>query len=100
MVEIFTGPNCGYCAKAKALLDREGVEYHEYDVASTEHRDEYARRLSRSRSLPQVFANGEQVVGRISCSCTSGGSCANGSMAVARLRATSREPHPRRAARN
>lgn len=58
MVEIFTGPNCQYCAKAKALRDREGVAYAEYDIARDEHRDEYARRLPRSRSLPQIFTDG------------------------------------------
>ena len=63
MVEIFTGPNCQYCAKAKALRDREGVAYAEYDIARDEHRDEYARRLPRSRSLPQIFTDGVHLGG-------------------------------------
>ena len=31
-VEIYTSPFCGYCARAKALLTRKGVDYTEFDV--------------------------------------------------------------------
>ena len=31
-VEIYTTFFCPYCARAKALLDRKGVAYEEYDA--------------------------------------------------------------------
>lgn len=31
-VEIYTQWGCGYCVRAKALLDSKGVAYEEYDV--------------------------------------------------------------------
>ena len=31
-VEIYTSMFCGYCARAKALLSRKGVDYVDYDV--------------------------------------------------------------------
>ena len=30
-VEIYTKAFCGYCARAKALLESKGVPYEEYD---------------------------------------------------------------------
>jgi glutaredoxin 3 len=61
-IEIFTGPNCAYCENAKALLDRKGVVYREYDVsADPQHLEEFSRRLPRTRAIPQVFVDGEHI---------------------------------------
>ena len=63
-IEIFSGPNCGYCASAKRLLDRRGMTYIDYDIAADDaHREELLRRLPRSRSIPQIFINGEHIGG-------------------------------------
>ena len=50
-VEIYTSCFCGFCARAKALLNRKGVKYEEIDVM--EHpgkREEMRRRAGVSRA--------------------------------------------------
>jgi len=62
-IEIYTTPFCGYCARAKALLDGKGAEYDERDVMM----DDKARAEMRARanrtSVPQIFINGEHIGG-------------------------------------
>ena len=63
-IEIFSSPKCGYCDRAKALLDDLGYAYKELDVAGhAGHRIELQRRLPRVRSLPQIFVCGEHIGG-------------------------------------
>ena len=33
-VEIYTGPQCAFCDRAKALLNKKGVSFKEIDLAS------------------------------------------------------------------
>lgn len=62
-VEIYTTPFCGYCARAKALLDSKGVDYDERDVMM----DDKARTEMRARtnrtSVPQIFIDGRHIGG-------------------------------------
>lgn len=61
-VTIYSSGWCGYCMRAKALLDRKGVAYRELDVdGDRAHREEMIRRSGR-RTVPQIFI-GEQHVG-------------------------------------
>ena len=60
-IEIFTGPDCGYCRQAKALLDRLGLDYVEYDIAAEAHREALFRRLPRARAIPQIFVDGVHI---------------------------------------
>ncbi len=61
-IEIFSGPQCSYCAKAKALLQQRGLAYQEYDVAATaENLQEFQRRLPRVKSIPQIFIDHEYI---------------------------------------
>ncbi len=63
-IEIFSGPQCGYCESAKRLLDREGLAYVDYDVAANDsNRKELCRRLPRVRAIPQIFIDGEHIGG-------------------------------------
>jgi glutaredoxin 3 len=62
-VEIFTGPNCGYCHRAKAVLAKRNLEYKEVDVSTTEGRSEMQRRLPLARSIPQIFIDGKHIGG-------------------------------------
>ncbi|MBI3375365.1 MAG: glutaredoxin 3 [Betaproteobacteria bacterium] len=62
-VEIFTGPNCGYCRRAKAVLDRRNLQYREVDVSIAQGRDELQRRLPRARSIPQIFIGADHIGG-------------------------------------
>ncbi|HJQ58700.1 MAG TPA: glutaredoxin 3 [Vineibacter sp.] len=62
-VEIYTTPFCGYCARAKALLDGKGVAYDERDTMM----DDKARAEMRARtnrtSVPQIFIDGKHIGG-------------------------------------
>ena len=63
-IEVFSGPQCNYCAKAKALLESKGLEYEDLDIASDErHREDLLQRLPRSGSIPQIFIDGEHIGG-------------------------------------
>ena len=62
-VEIYTTPLCGYCLRAKRLLDLKGVEYREIDVMlSAERRDEMIRRAG-DHKVPKIFVDGESIGG-------------------------------------
>ena len=63
LVEVFSGPNCGYCDRAKALLDRKGVAFTDLDISQPENREAFMRRLPRSKAVPQIFIGGEHVGG-------------------------------------
>lgn len=55
-VEIYTQWGCPYCVRAKALLDRKGVAYAEYDVTmGGEKRAEMVRRVPGAMTVPQIL---------------------------------------------
>ena len=63
-VEMYTTQWCGYCARARALLQRKGVEFAEYDVEEEAGKREEARSRSGGRtSVPQIFINGQHIGG-------------------------------------
>lgn len=62
-VVVYSGDNCPYCVRAKHLLQRKGVAYHEIKVdGSPDVRAEMERRSQR-RTIPQIFINGHHVGG-------------------------------------
>lgn len=63
-VEIYTSPFCGYCFRAKRLLDRKGVSYEEYDVMMDgDRKAEMIRRAGGRTTVPQIFVDGRHVGG-------------------------------------
>lgn len=63
-VEIYTKFGCGYCARAKRLLNDKDVAYQEYDVTmDSEKRQEMVRRAPGATTVPQIFINGTAVGG-------------------------------------
>jgi glutaredoxin 3 len=63
-IEIFSSPQCGYCERAKALLEDRGWPYEDLDVVGDAgHKEELLRRLPRVRSLPQIFIAGAYIGG-------------------------------------
>lgn len=63
-VEIYTGMMCGYCAAAKRLLKKKGVEFSETDVSwKPGKRAEMIERAHGSHSVPQIFIDGEHIGG-------------------------------------
>ncbi|HEU0071202.1 MAG TPA: glutaredoxin 3 [Alphaproteobacteria bacterium] len=63
-VEIYTTPLCGYCARAKSLLERKGVSYEETDITMVAGaRDKMIERANGLRTVPQIFIDGKHVGG-------------------------------------
>ncbi len=63
-VTIYTREYCGYCSRAKALLQSKGVEFVEHDATySQELRAEMIDKANGRSTFPQIFINGEHVGG-------------------------------------
>jgi len=63
-IEIYTQPFCGYCYRAKKLLDDKGVEYEEIDVMEhPNRRGEMVERAGGRTSTPQIFVDGQALGG-------------------------------------
>jgi glutaredoxin 3 len=63
-IEIYTQPFCGYCYRAKKLLDDKGVEYEEIDVMEQPNRrGEMVERAGGRTSTPQIFVDGQALGG-------------------------------------
>jgi glutaredoxin 3 len=63
-VEIYSTLFCPYCARAKALLEKKGVEYENIDVMEdTSRRDQMMRRAGGRSSVPQIFIAGVHIGG-------------------------------------
>jgi glutaredoxin 3 len=62
-VEIYTTPFCGYCARAKGLLERKGAAYEEMDVMEDAARRAEMRERSKRTTVPQIFINGQHIGG-------------------------------------
>jgi glutaredoxin 3 len=63
-VIVYSGPNCPYCVRAKALLSHKGIAYTEYNVR--EDADRFTEMLQKSngrKTIPQIFINGTHVGG-------------------------------------
>jgi len=62
-VTVYTSAWCGYCMRAKALLDSKGIAYTEIDVdGSRAKREEMIARSGR-RTVPQIFVGGHHIGG-------------------------------------
>ena len=62
-IEIYTTPFCGYCARAKSLLDRKGAAYEEMDVMMDDNKRAEMRERSKRTTVPQIFINGQHIGG-------------------------------------
>ena len=63
-VEVYSGPSCPYCVRAKDLLKRKGVDFDEYDVKSDMNKmAEMQQRFPGARTIPQIFINDKHIGG-------------------------------------
>lgn len=61
-IEIYTTPFCGYCQRAKALLQRKKVDFEEHDVSSTPGlRQAMQQRAGGRHTVPQIFVDGRHI---------------------------------------
>lgn len=63
-VEIYTKFTCGYCFRAKALLEKKNVDYEETDISmGGTDREEMIQRSGGRTTVPQIFINGQHIGG-------------------------------------
>ena len=63
-IEIYTSPMCGFCHRAKGLLNGKNVEFEDIDVMMDRVRKaEMGERAGGRTSVPQIFIDGEHVGG-------------------------------------
>jgi glutaredoxin 3 len=63
-VEIYTKWGCPFCVRAKALLERKGVAYEEFDITmGGPKRAEMLERVPSARTVPQILIDGLAIGG-------------------------------------
>jgi len=63
-VEIYTKIYCGYCYRAKRLLESKGVDFIEYDITlGGEKKAEMLSRKPDAFTVPQIFIDDQPVGG-------------------------------------
>ena len=62
-VEIYTTPICPYCHRAKALLDKKGVEYIEIDVMRDRAKRQEMQDRGGAHTVPQIFIDDKSIGG-------------------------------------
>jgi len=64
LVEIYTKTFCGFCWRAKQLLESKGVQYKEISVDfGGEPRQQMIERANGRTTVPQIFIDGHHVGG-------------------------------------
>lgn len=61
-ITVYTRPWCGYCRRAKQLLQAKGLAFTEIDIGDDERLREAVLARSGSSTVPQIFI-GEQSIG-------------------------------------
>jgi len=63
-IELYSGDFCPYCIRAKALLNKKGLTFTEYNVRKDiKRQSEMSERAPGSRTIPQIFINDRHVGG-------------------------------------
>ena len=62
-VVIYSTTYCPYCTAAKALLRSKGVGFEEIDVTRDPQRRAEMEQLSKRRTVPQIFIDGQSIGG-------------------------------------
>ena len=63
-VEIYSSMLCGFCYRAKKLLEQKGVDFTEIDVmAQPSRRAEMVERAGGRTSVPQIFIDDRHIGG-------------------------------------
>jgi len=60
---IYSKDICPYCAKAKNLFQRKGVEFEEIKIISDELREEMIKKSNGRMTVPQIFIGDHHVGG-------------------------------------
>lgn len=56
-ITIYTTNYCGYCKRAKALLEQRGLAYDEINVEGDDQKRNWLVRITGRQTVPQIFIN-------------------------------------------
>ena len=62
-VQIYTTAWCGYCVRAKALLDSRGIAYEEISLDNDAHFRQKLLDLTGGWTVPQILVDGKPIGG-------------------------------------
>jgi glutaredoxin 3 len=62
-IEIYTTPICPYCVRAKALLNKKGVKYQEFNVMTDRAKRTEMEKRSGGHTVPQIFIDDKPIGG-------------------------------------
>ena len=63
-IEIYSSPICGYCSRAKQLLNQKGAQFTEIDVfRDSGRKKEMMARANGQHTVPQIFINDIHIGG-------------------------------------
>ena len=63
-IEIYSSPFCGFCYRAKKLLDGKQADYTEFNILmNSAKRDEMLSRAGSRNTVPQIFINDVHIGG-------------------------------------
>ncbi len=63
-IDIYTKFGCGFCFRAKKLLDSKGADYNEFDITmGGPKRAEMLERAPDARTVPQIFIGDTHIGG-------------------------------------
>jgi len=60
---MYTTRWCGYCVRAKILLDSKGIEYEEIDLDEDPHFRQKLLDLTGGWTVPQILLDGDPIGG-------------------------------------
>jgi glutaredoxin 3 len=62
-IRVYTTNWCGYCVRAKALLDSKGLAYEEVNVDDDQHFRRTLLELTGGWTVPQIVIDGRPIGG-------------------------------------
>jgi len=62
-IRVYTTRWCGYCVRAKALLDSKGLDYEEVDLDGDPHFRQTLLDLTGGWTVPQILIDGRPIGG-------------------------------------
>jgi glutaredoxin 3 len=63
-ITVYSGPNCPFCVRAKALLTKKGAAFEDFNVRQDTARfDEMLKLTNGRQTIPQIFINGQHIGG-------------------------------------
>lgn len=62
-VTLYVTPGCGYCHRARALLERLGITFRSIDVSGDWDTRDWLRDVSGQGTVPQIFIGGRSIGG-------------------------------------